>query len=113
MKTTEHFWSYLAQFFLEREMFKKNVVEEVQTHILCSLIVFWKSCRLWELGKYYRAEMPQMTIWRMHIARWMIKDTNTFSGYVIFIVFPLQQSLEENASKLRYTHIPVLFSDCP
>jgi hypothetical protein len=49
-----------------------------------------------------------MTIWRMRIARWMTKDTNTFSEYVIFIAFSLQQWLEENASKLRYTRIACL-----
>jgi len=36
------------------------------------------------------------------------KATNTLSEYVIFIAFPLQQWLEENASKLRYTHIACL-----
>jgi hypothetical protein len=46
-----------------------------------------------------------MTIWRMRIARWITEATNTLSEYVIFIAFPLQQCLEENASKLRYTHI--------
>ena len=49
-----------------------------------------------------------MTIWRMRIARWITKDTNTFSEYLTFFAFPLQQWLEENASKLRYTHIACL-----
>jgi len=49
-----------------------------------------------------------MTIWHMRIARWTTKDTNTFSEYVIFMAFLLQRWLEENASKLRYTHIACL-----
>jgi hypothetical protein len=34
-----------------------------------------------------------MTIWRMRIACWIPKATNTHSEYLIFIVFPLQQLL--------------------
>ena len=48
MKIDTHFWSYLAQFFLEWEMFRTKVVEEIKTHILCSVIIFRKSCRLWD-----------------------------------------------------------------
>jgi len=32
---------------------------------------------------------PQMAIWRMHIACWIPKATNTHLEYVIFIAFPL------------------------
>jgi hypothetical protein len=28
-------------------------------------------------------DKPQMTIWRMHIARWILKAKNTHSEYVI------------------------------
>jgi hypothetical protein len=35
MTTTIRFWSYLAQFVLEWEMFQTKVVERVKTHILC------------------------------------------------------------------------------
>ena len=34
MKTDIHFLSYLAQFFLELEMFETKVVEKLKTHIL-------------------------------------------------------------------------------
>ena len=37
MKTDTHFWSYLAQFFIEWEMFQTKVVEEIKTHIFCSV----------------------------------------------------------------------------
>ena len=40
MKTNTHFWSYLAQFFLEWEMFQTKVVEKIKTHILCSINFF-------------------------------------------------------------------------
>jgi hypothetical protein len=32
-------------------------------------------------------DTPQMTIWRMRIACWIPKATNTHSEYVIFIAF--------------------------
>jgi len=51
---------------------------------------------------------PHMTIWRMHIACWMHKATNTHTGYVTFIAFPLQQWLHERASVLLYTYIACL-----
>ena len=49
---------------------------------------------------------PQMTIWRMRIACWLLKATHT--RYVIRIALPLQQWLHERAAMLRYTHIACL-----
>ena len=46
-----------------------------------------------------------MTIWRMRIARWIPKATNTHTEYVILIAFALQQLLHQVASLLRYTYI--------
>jgi hypothetical protein len=43
---------------------------------------------------------PQMTIWRMRIACWIPKATDTHSEYVILIAFPLQQWLHNGASVL-------------
>jgi GH35 family endo-1,4-beta-xylanase len=57
MKTKIHFWSYLTHLFLELEMFQKKVVEKIKTHILCSVNVFRKPCRFWDIvEKYYRTE---------------------------------------------------------
>jgi len=50
----------------------------------------------------------QMTIWRMHSACWTTKATNTHSGRVILIAFPLQQWFHERASMLCYTFIDCL-----
>ena len=54
MKTDMHFWSYLAQFFLEWAMFQTKIVEKIKTHTLCSTTLFFseKSCRLWDVEKY-------------------------------------------------------------
>ena len=46
MKTDIHLWSYLVEFFLEWEMFHTNVVGKTKTHILRSVDLFRKSCRL-------------------------------------------------------------------
>jgi len=55
MKTDIQFWSYLAQFFLEWEMFLE-VVQKIKTHILCSVTFYRKSCRLWDnVEKMFRA----------------------------------------------------------
>ena len=43
----------------------------------------------------------------MLTACWIPKATSTFSQYVIFIAFPLQQWLHERVSLLRYTYIAV------
>jgi hypothetical protein len=54
MKASIHLWSYLAQFFLECELFQSKVVEKIKTHIMVN--IFFKSCRLWDnVEKYFRA----------------------------------------------------------
>jgi len=40
------FLSYLAQLFLEREIFSDRVVQKIKTHILCSVTFPRKSYRL-------------------------------------------------------------------
>jgi len=56
----------------------------------------------------YNRGMPQMTIWHMHSACWILKATNTHTGCVILIAFPLQQWLCEGASMLHYAHFACL-----
>ena len=40
METNIHFRSYLAQFFLEWEMFQTKIVEKIKTHLLFSIFIF-------------------------------------------------------------------------
>jgi len=49
-----------------------------------------------------------MTIWRMRLACWITKATDTHSEYVTLIAFPLQQWLQERASMLDY-----MYNACP
>ena len=62
-------------------------------------------------------ERPQMTIWRLRFAYWIIKATRLLpctppplrtQKYVIRIVFPLQQCFSERALVLCYTYIVCL-----
>jgi len=53
-------------------------------------------------------DRPQTTIWRMRIACWMTKASNTHSECVILIAVLPHQWLHERASMLRYTHIACL-----
>ena len=52
-----------------------------------------------------------MTIWRIRIACWIPKATNTHSQYVILIVRTLQQWLYEHAAMLCYTYIASLVAN--
>jgi hypothetical protein len=49
-----------------------------------------------------------MTIWRMGIACWIPRATNTHLDCVILIDFPVQPWLYERASVLRYKFIASL-----
>ena len=51
-----------------------------------------------------------MTTRRMRIAYWIPKATNAHSEHVIIMAFPLQQSLLERVSVLRYTYVSCLVS---
>ena len=80
MKTDKLFWSYLAHFFLEQEIFQTKFVENFTAHIFCSVTIFLKSYRLWDnVEKCYSSGQAadENTIWRMHIACRIPKASNT------------------------------------
>jgi hypothetical protein len=58
---------------------------------------------MWE--NIVQPDRARMTIWRMCIACWIPKATNTHLYYVKLVAFPLQQWLHERSSLLRYTYI--------
>jgi hypothetical protein len=47
----------------------------------------------------------QMKIWRMRIACWIPKATNTHSENVILVACPLQHRLGERSSVTQYSYI--------
>ena len=81
-------------------------------HILCSVTFFPENrvfCEIMWNNIVEFGGRPQMTIWRMRIAYWITKATNTYWEYVILIALPLQQWLGEHDSMLRYAKLSVLF----
>ena len=76
-------------------MLRTKVLEKIKTHTLCTVALKKKkSCRheiIWK--NTVEPDRPQMTVWRMRIARWITKVTDTHSEYVILIAFPLQHWL--------------------
>jgi len=92
-----HLLEYLAEFFLEWEMFQKFVYTISKQVVLCSSTSFSpNSRRLWRnVEKYCRHSQATdgNVIWRTRFACWISKATNTHSKSVIFIVFPRHQWL--------------------
>ena len=90
MKTTRRFWLYLDQFFSEWEMFEKNVVEEIKTHILYSVTFFLKTYRFWDnVEKYGRTGQAtdDNRARRMRFAWWTRKTKDIHSEYEIIAAF--------------------------
>jgi hypothetical protein len=82
--------------------------------VLDKRFFLWKLCRSWgSVEKYGRARQPtdDNIIWRMRIACWITKATDTHSECIILIAFPWQQWLRERSSVLRYTYIACLIVD--
>ena len=67
---------------------------------------------MWGKG-YCRSGQPQAAIWRMHIAYWIPKATNTHPVHVTLIAVPLQQQLQERPSMLCHTYIECLVHMSP
>jgi hypothetical protein len=68
MKTCSHFWSYLAQFFLEWETFLDKCCRENQNaHFVFCNFFFFKNRDVYEIMWKYFVERgrPQMAKWRM------------------------------------------------
>ena len=83
-------------------MFQTKVVQKNETHILLSIIFFFrKSFNFWDnVQKYCRGgQLTDDNITRrMRFACGITKAKNINSEYVILIAFPLQQWLRERAS---------------
>jgi hypothetical protein len=86
----------------------KKIVEEIKTHILCSIffsenrvvyVITWKKCCI--AGEATDDNKTR----RFLFACWIIKATDTHSGYVILVAFPRQKLLRERATLLRCTYI--------
>jgi hypothetical protein len=96
-----------------RNVSDKSCTENQNTHCVFSNLFSSENRAVCEIMRKNIVQLvrPQMIIWRMCIACWIPKATNTHSGYVTFIAFPLQQWLHERVSMLRYTYIVCLVTD--
>ena len=54
MKTDIRLWQYLAEFFLEWEIFQTKFVQKIKTHFIFSVTLFWKFYEMWKI--YCRTE---------------------------------------------------------
>jgi hypothetical protein len=92
-------WIILAMF---------QTKKKIKTHFMFSNFFpeNFTFCEMW--WNIVQLDRPQMTIWRMFIACWVTKATNSHSEYAILIVFPLQQWLHEHALLFRNSTLPVL-----
>jgi hypothetical protein len=106
MKIGVHFWSHVAQFFLEWGIFWNKSCREKLHYII---IIFKKYIYLkyvplmGRIGKICTASRPHMIVWRLLFVCWTNKATSKHMEYVICGAFPLQQRLHKRTSVLRYT----------
>ena len=56
---------------------RQKFVEKLEKRILCSIIIFRKPCPLLMWKNILECGRPQMAIWRIRIAYWIPKATNT------------------------------------
>jgi len=82
-------------------------VENIKTHILCSISPPLESHAIYEMmwKNIVEPERSQITIWCKHIVCCIPKATNTHSDYVILIAFSLQKWPHELTSVLHCTYI--------
>jgi hypothetical protein len=112
MNTSVYLRKYLAQFFLEWEIFQTKVAENIKAHILCSITFFRKSCSLWDNVEKYgtaRHVADGSIVRRMHKACWVTKSSDTHSEYVILLAFPWQQWLRERAQCYFISTLALVF----
>ena len=76
----------------------EKVVEKIKTHVLSSVTIFGKSCRLSDnFENYCRIDRPQMTIRRMRFVSRITKATDTHSEDVTLIAFHSNDGYKKEA----------------
>jgi len=94
-------------------MFQTKILEELERQILLvRSIIFPENRAVYEImwKNIVDRDRPQMTVWRMRIACWIPNATNTHTGCVTPIAFPLQQWLLHERALMYVTRtLHVLF----
>jgi len=88
METNVYFLIISRSAFLRLRNVSDKVVEKVETHFIFST-TFSRIRPVYEikLRNIVERDMPQITIWYMHIAWWIPKAINTHSEYVKLTAF--------------------------
>jgi beta-galactosidase GanA len=91
-------------------MFRTKFVENIKTHMLCSITFFPENRAFYEVMWKNMLEpvCPQIKIQRMRFVCRITKTTDTNSEYVTLIAFPRRQWFCERATMLRYTYVACL-----
>jgi hypothetical protein len=84
MKTYLHFRSYLAEFFLEREIFQTNVLDKIKTDIVGWITFSRKSCCLWDDVETYSSHTGHR--WQYNMAH-VLCMLDKYDYRHIFIIF--------------------------
>ena len=86
-------------------MSETKVIGKIKIHFGCSIYFCFETPVFYVIMRknMVKSGRPPLTIWRMRIACWIPKVTNTHSEYVIIIAFALKQRLHESPSQLCYT----------
>ena len=74
--------------FLRMRNVSDQSCRDIKTQILRSFFFSRKSYLCEITWKSVESGGPQMTTWRMRIARWITNATDTHSEYVVFMAFP-------------------------
>jgi hypothetical protein len=98
---------------LRMETFSDKCCRETwNISFMLKIIFFPENRAVYEIMRKNTVERdrPQMTIWRMRIACWIPKatNTNTNTDYIILIALPLQEWLHERALILHCQYIACL-----
>ena len=95
-----------------RNVSDKSCRENKNTHFIFNNFFLFENRAVIEIiwKNAVHAVSPQVTIWRMRIAYWILEATDAYSEYTIglCIAFPLQQWFTRKRLNLRYTYIACL-----
>ena len=86
LHTDRHTFMIIFRLFLLRiRNVSNNICKRKSKHILCSIFLSFQNRYVYETicNNTVEPNRSHMTTWRMHIACWIPKATNTHSQYVI------------------------------
>ena len=93
MKINMNFLIISLSVLLRKRLFQAKAEDKLEIHIIFSINFSLGNRAVCEImwNNTVQPNRPQVTIWRMLIACWITKATNTLLEYVILIAFLLQQ----------------------